>query len=87
MGKHRGYHYEHLFSKKWTAIKNWHTAMRFAHLLNVLILSRVALWATFIRLGLPGSIRWLHDCGAGRWLDPAHLAHLRHSRPQLRLMG
>ena len=41
--KHRGYHYEHLYSQQWNAIKNWHTVMRLAHLLNVLILGSVAL--------------------------------------------
>ena len=28
--KHRGYHYEHLYSQQWNAIKNWHTVMRLA---------------------------------------------------------
>ena len=85
--KHCGYHDEHLFSKNWTAIKNWHTGMRFAHLLNVLILGSVVLWTTFTRRGMQGTIRWLYESWSGNWLDPQRLARLRNARPQRRLVG
>ncbi len=52
---HYGYHYPHLYSRQWNAMKGFHTLMRLAHLLNTLALHQVGLWPTLQAKGIASS--------------------------------
>ena len=84
--KHYGYHYTHLYSRQWNAMKGFHTLMRLAHLLNTLALHQVALWPTVQAQGIGPTIRWVYQTFAGNWLDTERIV-VRRARPHsLRLV-
>ncbi len=84
--KHYGYHYTHLYSRQWNAMKGFHTLMRLAHLLNTLALHQVGLWPTLQAKGIGPTIRWIYQTFAGNRLDTDRIV-VRRGRPHsLRLI-
>ncbi len=84
--KHFGYHYEHLYSRNWNAMRGWHALFALGQLLNTLSLHVTGLFAIYQRFGLQGTIRFLRQTMMGPWLDRKRLMEIRHRPPQLRLI-
>ena len=84
--KHYGYHYEHLYSRDWNAMRNWHALFSLGRILNTLSLHSVDIWPIYQRLGLQGTIRFLRANIMAPWLDRHRLANLCHRPPQIRLI-
>ena len=68
--KRHGYHYEHVFSYNWNAMKGYHYLMRLGHLINVLALYSERLIPMVRELGVRGFIRFVRETITGPWLDP-----------------
>jgi hypothetical protein len=84
--KRHGYHYEHMFSYNWNAMKGYHYLMRLGHLINVLALYSERLVPVVRELGVRGFIRFVRETITGPWLDPVGV-HRRLAAPfQLRLL-
>jgi len=84
--KHHGYHYEHLFSYNWNAMKGYHYLMRIGHLINILALYSERLAKTIRVLTMSGFIRFIRNTISGPWLDPLWVKRLLESPFQLRLI-
>ena len=67
--KHRGYGYEHLYSKNWTAMRNWHVLMYLGHLLNVVTLHTGALMKKVWELGSGGTLKFLYESWTQALID------------------
>jgi hypothetical protein len=68
--KRHGYHYEHVFSYNWNAMKGYHYLMRLGHLINVLAQYSERLVKIVRYLGVQGFIRFVRETITGPWLDP-----------------
>ncbi len=68
--KRHGYHYEHIFSYNWKAMKGYHYLMRLGHLINVLAIYSERLIKMVRELGVRGFIRFVRETISGPWLDP-----------------
>ncbi|RIV20239.1 hypothetical protein D2Q93_11720 [Alicyclobacillaceae bacterium I2511] len=77
--KHQGYQYEHAFSLKWRAMKNWHTLMHLGHLLNTLTLHTRVLMEKMHVLGIRDTLRFLRETWMHPWVE-------RESNSQIHLM-
>ncbi|MEA3358538.1 MAG: hypothetical protein U9R17_03915 [Thermodesulfobacteriota bacterium] len=84
--KHHGYHYEHLFSYNWNAMKGYHYLMRLGHLINILATYSEALVKIVGELGVRGFIRFIRDTISGPWLDPVWVKKRLEDNFQLRLI-
>jgi hypothetical protein len=84
--KHHGYHYEHLFSYNWNAMKGYHYLMRLGHLINILAIYSEALVKIVGELGVRGFIRFIRDTISGPWLDPVWVKKRLEANFQLRLI-
>jgi len=84
--KHCGYHYEHLYSRNWNAMRGWHTLFALGQLLNTLTLHVVDLWPIQQQFGLQGTIGFLRQTMMGCWLDRTRLNERCTRPPQLRLI-
>ena len=84
--KHFGYHYEHLYSRDWNAMRGWHALFALGQLINTLSLHVEQIWPIYQQFGLRGTIRFLRTTMMGLWLDRARLRALCHRPPQLRLI-
>jgi hypothetical protein len=84
--KHHGYHYEHLFSYNWNAMKGFHYLMRIGHLINILALYSERLAKTIRDLTMRGFIRFVRNTISGPWLDPLWVKRRLESPFQLRLI-
>lgn len=85
--KHQGYHYEHVFSHDWNAMKGYHYLMHLAHLLNELVQSSIGLAEQVQELGIRGFIRLLRETVSGTWLNKAQIEFLAGKRHQIRLIA
>jgi hypothetical protein len=83
--KHHGYHYEHLFSFNWNAMKGYHYLMHLGHALNVLAQHSEQLFAIVAAKGVRAFIKYVRDSLLHPWLDPQRLFERLHPHPQLRL--
>ncbi len=83
--KCHGYHYEHLFSCDWNAMKGYHYLMRLGHALNVLAQFSEQLVAIVAAKGVQAFIKFISESLRHPWLDPQKLHERLHPRPQLRL--
>jgi hypothetical protein len=83
--KRHGYHYEHLFSHDWNAMKGFHYLMRLGHALNVLAQHSTALIKTVQKLGVRGFIDFVKSTMAGRWLEAKRVMQRLAAPFQLRL--
>jgi hypothetical protein len=84
--KRHGYHYEHLFSYNWNAMKGYHYLMRIGHLINVLALYSERLAKTIRGLTMTGFIRFVRNTVSGPWLNPSWVERRLESPFQLRLI-
>jgi hypothetical protein len=69
--KRHGYHYQHMFSYDWNAMKGYHYLMRLGHLINVLAIYSERLAKMVRKLGVRGFIRFVRSTISGPWLDEA----------------
>lgn len=83
--KHQGYHYEHLFSSDWNAMKGYHYLMRLGHALNLLAQYSEQLIAVVASKGVRAFIKYVRESLLHPWLDPQRLYERLHPKPQLRL--
>lgn len=83
--KCHGYHYEHLFSHDWNAMRGYHYLMRIGHTLNVLAQYSTALIKRVQTLGVRGFIDFVRETMAGPWLNVERLREARATPYQLRL--
>ena len=65
-------------------MQGFHALMRMAHILHVLALHHQDLWSTVLKLTVQGTLKWIRETIAGRWLDRERLALLREQTPQRR---
>jgi len=84
--KRHGYHYEHLFSYNWNAMKGYHYLMRIGHLINILALYSERLAKTIRGLTMTGFIRFVRNTISGPWLDPLWVKRRLECPFQLRLI-
>jgi len=84
--KRHGYHYEHLFSYNWNAMKGYHYLMRIGHLINVLALYSERLAKTIRGLTMSGFIRFVRNTISGPWLNPSWVKRRLETPFQLRLI-
>ena len=84
--KRHGYHYEHLFSYNWNAMKGYHYLMRIGHLINVLALYSERLAKTIRGLTMTGFIRFVRNTMSGPWLNPSWVKRRIEAPFQLRLI-
>jgi len=84
--KRHGYHYEHVFSCNWNAMKGYHYLMRLGHLINVLALYSERLVKMVRELGVQGFIRFVRETITGPWLDPLWVKRRLGAPFQLRLI-
>jgi len=83
--KHQGYHYEHLFSFNWNAMKGYHYLMHLGHALNVLAQYSEHLFTVVTSKGVRTFIKYVRDSLVHPWLDPEQLRKRLRPKPQLRL--
>ena len=84
--KRQGYHYSHIFSHHWEAMKGYHYLMHIAHLLSELSLHSVQMLELVQEFGMQGCIRKLYNALVNIKLDPACLRGVVQDRRQLRLI-
>ena len=84
--KRHGYHYEHIFSYSWNAMKGYHYLMRLGHLINVLAVYSERLVKIIGELGVRGFIRFIRSTISGPWLDPLEVQKRLAASFQLRLI-
>jgi len=84
--KRHGYHYEHIFSYNWNAMKGYHYLMRLGHLINVLAVYSERLVKIVGELGVRGFIRFIRSTISGPWLDPLEVQKRLAASFQLRLI-
>ncbi|MDP2643881.1 MAG: transposase family protein [Desulfobacterales bacterium] len=81
-----GYHYEHVFSYDWNAMKGFHYLMKIGRTINVLAQYSECLARMFVEKGVRGFIRFVRETLTGPWLD-AELVQIRLAENyQLRLI-
>jgi hypothetical protein len=83
--KHHGYHYKHLFSHDWNAMRGYHYLMRIAHAFNVLAAYSTALIQVVRNLGVRGLIDFLRGTMAAPWLNLERVREAIATPYQLRL--
>jgi len=84
--KRHGYHYEHVFSYDWNAMKGYHYLMRLGHLINILAVYSERLIRMVRELGVQGFIRFIRNTISGPWLDPLWVQRRLGAPFQLRLI-
>jgi len=84
--KRHGYHYEHVFSYHWNAMKGYHYLMRLGHLINTLAIYSERLVKIVRELGVRGFISFVRTTIRGPWLDPAWVKKRLACPFQLRLL-
>jgi len=84
--KRHGYHYEHVFSYNWNAMKGYHYLMRLGHLINILAIYSDRLVKMVRELGVRGFIRFVRETISGPWLDPLWVRQRLAAPFQLRLI-
>ncbi|MBW2021196.1 MAG: transposase family protein [Deltaproteobacteria bacterium] len=84
--KRHGYHYEHIFSYNWNAMKGYHYLMRLGHSINVLAVYSERLVKIVGELGVRGFIRFIRSTISGPWLDPLEVQKRLAASFQLRLI-
>lgn len=83
--KCHGYHYEHLFSQDWKALKGFHYLLRLAHLVNALAPGTCRVAQQVLTLGVQAFLRFVRETCANRWLRYEWIQQLLATPFQLRL--
>lgn len=84
--KHQGYHYEHIFSHDWNAMRGYHYLMHIARMLNELALHSIYLTEHVKAFGVQSFIKKFRAAMTHRELDTQRLRWLTESPGQLRLV-
>lgn len=84
--KHQGYHYEHIFSHNWNAMRGYHYLMHIARMLNEMALHSISLTEHVKEVGFQSFIRKFRAVMTYRELDSERLRCLSESPGQLRLV-
>ena len=84
--KHQGYHYEHIFSHDWNAMRGYHYLMHIARMLNEMVLHSIYLTEQVKTVGIQSFIKKNHIVMIHRELDTERLRRLLESPGQLRLV-
>ena len=83
--KCHGYHYEHVLSHDWNAMRGYHYLMRIGHALNILAQYGAALIGLVQTLGVRGFIDFVRETMAGPWLNVEQVREALAKPYQLRL--
>lgn len=84
--KHQGYHYEHIFSHDWNAMKGYHYLMHIARMLNEMALYSISLTEHVKEVGIQSFIKRFRAVMTHREFDTKRLRQLIESPGQLRLV-
>ena len=84
--KRHGYHYEHVFSYNWNAMKGYHYLMRLGHMFNILAQYSERLVKVVRNLGVKGFIRFVRETISGPWLNAERVQERLTTPFQLRLI-
>jgi len=84
--KHQGYHYEHIFSHNWNAMRGYHYLMHVARMLNEMALHSISLIEQVKKIGFQPFIQKFREIMIHRQLDAKRLSRLVESPGQLRLV-
>jgi hypothetical protein len=84
--KHQGYHYEHIFSHNWNAMRGYHYLMHIARMLNEMALHSIYLTEQVKAVGIQSFIQRFRAVMTHRELDTKRLRRLSESPRQLRLV-
>jgi hypothetical protein len=84
--KHQGYHYEHIFSHNWNAMKGYHYLMHIGRMLNEMVLHSVCLTEHAKKVGFRRLIEKFRKNMIYNSLDTKRIRKLMKSPGQLRLV-
>ena len=84
--KNRGYHYKHLFSHNWNAMKGFHLLMRLGHALNALSQFVKRLKKYVKENGIGATLLFIKETLFSPWLTDAWLEEQHNQIPQLRFL-
>jgi hypothetical protein len=84
--KNRGYHYKHLFSHNWNAMKGFHLLMRLGHALNALSQFTKKLKKFVKENGVNATLTFIKETLFSPWLTDAWFDQLHKQTPQLRFL-
>lgn len=84
--KHQGYHYEHIYSHDWDAMRGYHYLMHIARMLNEMALHSVSLTEHVKEVGFQAFVRDFYIAVTHRQLDTNRLRLISQSPGQLRLV-
>lgn len=84
--KHQGYHYEHIFSHNWNAMKEYHYLMHIARMLNEMVLHSICLTEHVKKVGFRRFIEKFRKNMIYSSLDTKRIRKLMKSPGQLRLV-
>ncbi|MEO5378587.1 MAG: hypothetical protein H7832_12515 [Magnetococcus sp. DMHC-6] len=63
-----GYHYEHIFSYNWNAMKGYHYLMRLAHMMNAIALHTKRVAKQVRTMGIQAFLVFVKETCAHPWL-------------------
>ncbi|WP_213973961.1 hypothetical protein [Tepidanaerobacter acetatoxydans] len=84
--KHQGYHYEHIYSHDWDAMRGYHYLMHIARMLNEMALHSVSLTEHVKEVGFQAFVKDFYIAVTHRQLDTNRLRLISQSPGQLRLV-
>lgn len=84
--KNRGYHYKHLFSHNWNAMKGFHLLMRLGHALNALSQFTKKLKKYIKENGVNSTLKFIKETLFSPWLADAWFDEQHKQTPQLRFL-
>ena len=84
--KNRGYHYKHLFSHNWNAMKGFHLLMRLGHALNALSQFTKKLKKYVKENGSHATLKFIRETLFSPWLTDAWFEKQYQQIPQLRFL-
>jgi hypothetical protein len=82
--KNRGYHYKHLFSHNWNAMKGFHLLMRLGHALNAISQFSKRLKKYVKENGSSATLLFIKETLFSPWLTDSWYEAQHHQIPQLR---
>lgn len=84
--KHQGYHYKHIFSYDWNAMRGYHYLMHIARMLNEMALHSIPLTEHVKEFGIQSFIKKFRAAMTHREFDTKRLRRVIESPGQLRLV-
>jgi hypothetical protein len=82
--KNRGYHYKHLFSHNWNAMRGFHLLMRLGHAMNALSQFTGKLKKYIKANGISATLKFIKDTLCSPWLTDVWHEEQYKQTPQLR---